>query len=94
MIEVDVPQASGKMQRKLIWYMVYRVTNRGSAMQPKGTEDKFGRETYEVEKVQFPTRRFIPHFVLENRHGLHCFGCLVVAALSALMKPARSPAHS
>jgi hypothetical protein len=28
MIHVDVPQPSGRMRRKLIWYMVYSVTNR------------------------------------------------------------------
>ena len=27
-IWVDIPQPSGKMQRELIWYMVYAVTNR------------------------------------------------------------------
>ena len=29
MIWVDVPQASGKMQRTLVWYMVYHVRNTG-----------------------------------------------------------------
>jgi len=29
MIRVDLPQPSGFMQRKLIWYMVYSVTNTG-----------------------------------------------------------------
>lgn len=61
MIEVDVPQPSGKMQRKLIWYLVYRVSNEGYALRPakKGV-------TYDVEPVSFPTRRFIPHFVLAS----------------------------
>lgn len=36
MIQVDVPQASGRMQKKLVWYMVYRVRNLGQHMQPKG----------------------------------------------------------
>ena len=34
MIWVDVPQASGKMQRKLIWYMVYHVKNTGKHLKP------------------------------------------------------------
>jgi len=38
MIHVDVPQANGKMQRKLIWYMVYRVKNKGGHFQV--TEEK------------------------------------------------------
>jgi hypothetical protein len=29
MIEVDVPQADGRLEKKLIWYLVYRVVNRG-----------------------------------------------------------------
>ncbi len=38
MIEVDVPQATGKMERKLIWYMVYRVKNNGAQLRPKQRE--------------------------------------------------------
>ena len=34
MIWVDVPQPSGYMQRKPIWYMVYVVTNTGKIMHP------------------------------------------------------------
>ena len=34
MVEVDVPQPSLKMRRKLIWYMVYRVRYLGSDMYP------------------------------------------------------------
>src|SRR5262245_401311 len=36
MIYVDVPHAGGRMQRKLVWYMVYRVRNLGNHMKPKG----------------------------------------------------------
>jgi hypothetical protein len=36
MIDVDVPQASGRMQRQLLWYMVYRVRNLGHHLKPKG----------------------------------------------------------
>ncbi len=38
MILVDVPQPTGKMERKLIWYMVYRVKNNGGHFQV--TEEK------------------------------------------------------
>lgn len=67
MIEVDIPQPTGVMQRKLIWYMVYRVSNRGLALSPTESVDAFGHKAYKVEKVNFPTRRFFPHFVLESR---------------------------
>jgi hypothetical protein len=36
MITVDVPQANGRMQRQLLWYMVYRVRNPGNHLKPKG----------------------------------------------------------
>jgi hypothetical protein len=62
MIYVDIPQPSGKMQRKLVWYMVYRVRNLGGHMKPKPVEEKIDREsafvgadlvhtTYEAEKT-------------------------------------------
>jgi hypothetical protein len=40
MIYVDVPQATGKMQRKLIWYMVYRVKNKGGHFQVEEVPDE------------------------------------------------------
>jgi hypothetical protein len=35
MIYVDVPQPTGRMERKLIWYMVYHVKNPGGHLAPK-----------------------------------------------------------
>lgn len=60
LIEVDLPQPSGKMQRKAIWYLVYKVTNRGGALQPVPEGDG----TYRVESVDVPAR-FTPLFYLE-----------------------------
>ena len=39
MMYVDVPQTSGQMQRELIWYMVYSVTNAGKTMHPVADPD-------------------------------------------------------
>ena len=61
MIWVDVPQASGKMRRELIWYMVYSVTNPGKALHP--AEDTDG--TYKIVPVDKPIR-FIPQFLLDS----------------------------
>lgn len=73
MISVDVPQPSGYMQRKLIWYMVYVVTNTGKVMHPvredvpyETTEKK---ERYKVETVDQPVR-FTPEFLLEGHQRL------------------------
>lgn len=61
MIYVDVPQATGKMQRKLIWYLVYRVKNTGKVLVP--TEEADG--TYTTETSSGGPVRFIPQFVLQ-----------------------------
>lgn len=66
MIDVDIPQPSGKMQRKQIWYMAYRVKNNGSHLNPVSKEDKFGHKTYGTEAFN-KDLRFFPHFVLETK---------------------------
>ena len=60
MMWVDVPQASGKMQRKLIWYMVYHVKNTGKHLKPAKQPD--GNYTI---KRSIAKLRFFPQFVLE-----------------------------
>jgi hypothetical protein len=61
MIEVDVPQPSGRMQRKRIWYMVYKVTNTGDQLSPTEQPD----ESFVAQTGQSRAVRFIPHMVLE-----------------------------
>ena len=69
MIWVDIPQPSGFMQRKLIWYMVYSVTNTGQVMHPVEDED-LPYETFQkrqvsrVEMVDWPVH-FAPEFLIE-----------------------------
>lgn len=60
MIEVDLPQRSGKMQRKLVWYMVYRVRNTGVGLVPQEQEDG----TFTAVAGSTDHLRFIPQFVL------------------------------
>jgi hypothetical protein len=62
MIWVDVPQVSGKMQRKLIWYLLYHVTNRGQHLHPSRTPTG----TFEIKPVDSEVR-FVPLFVLESQ---------------------------
>jgi hypothetical protein len=61
MIWVDVPQPSGRMQRKLIWYMVYHVKNTGKHLAPQKQADG----TYVLSTVDREVR-FFPQFVLES----------------------------
>jgi hypothetical protein len=73
MVEVDIPQPTGKMQRKLIWYMVYRVRNLGNHLTPVPTPDKTYQPQVVAEALNYgatqpsSTIRFFPHFVLDSR---------------------------
>jgi hypothetical protein len=61
MMQVDIPQTNGQMQRELIWYMVYSITNAGKTMHPVADADG----TYKIESVDQKTQ-FIPKFYLEG----------------------------
>ncbi|MGD9128199.1 MAG: hypothetical protein PVH19_12555 [Planctomycetia bacterium] len=77
MIWVDMPQKSGKLQRKAIYYMVYSVTNvpvqdqkdppQYGWMVPRQVEEDTARkpERWVAEYKDAPIR-FIPEFVLES----------------------------
>jgi hypothetical protein len=67
MIEVDVPQSSNRMHRKLIWYLVYRVRNNGYDLRPTGTEDRWGHTVYQPEEVNIDPLYFFPSFVLRSQ---------------------------
>ena len=60
MMWVDIPSRGGRMERKLVWYMIYAVKNPGKVMVPVEAEDK----TYTV-KLEDKPLRFIPTFTLE-----------------------------
>ncbi len=63
MIQVDMPQRSGKMQRKLLWYMVYRVRNTGAGLAAAEQDDgTFAAVEHSTERA-----RFIPQFVLSMK---------------------------
>lgn len=59
MIWVDIPQETGKFQKKLIWYMVYHVKNTGKHFNPRMNQDG----TYTVDQIDEEVR-FFPQFVL------------------------------
>lgn len=62
MMEVDIPQPSGKMQRKLVWYMVYRVRNTGAGLVPKQKDD----DTFTTVEQSLGPQRFVPQFMLTS----------------------------
>ncbi len=73
-IEVDIPQADGHMQRKLIRYLVYNVTNPGRIMHPvpdaKDRTVHGGDPVVQVVPVNKPVK-FVPQFSLESQDGAH-----------------------
>jgi len=66
MIDVDVPTTQLRMQRKRVWYLVYRVRNRGGLRTVIDKDDPTKRTT---EPFETPVR-FLPHFVLESMEGV------------------------
>ena len=70
MIDVDLPQASGKMQRKTLWYMVYRVRYLGEEVhfeKQRGAlsdGDRYARFRNTKKDAEF--RYFMPYFTLRN----------------------------
>ena len=85
MIEVDVPTKDLRMQRKRVWYLVYRVRNVGGRRTLIHKDDPLQERTVgdwrthddekdplakrKTEIVERPVR-FVPHFVLESTEGL------------------------
>jgi hypothetical protein len=71
MMAVDVPQKDGRMQRRQIWYLVYRVRNVGDHLKPARQPDG----TFQVERVADPGRpmRFVPRFELYSYEYKKCY---------------------
>ncbi len=65
-IYIDVPRPDGRMQRKLVWYMVYRVRYRGGDLRP-APDTVAGVQIYKrVESVHYDSRRFFPMLALRD----------------------------
>lgn len=66
-VYIDVPRPDGRMQRKLIWYMVYRVRYQGGDLRP-AADIIAGVPIYKrVEKIHYPKRRFFPMLAIRNQ---------------------------
>jgi hypothetical protein len=70
MLEVDLPQASGKMQRKTLWYMVYRVRYLGEEVhfekQRAALSDGDRYVRFRNTKKDAEFRYFMPYFTLRS----------------------------
>ncbi len=68
-IYIDVPRSDGRMQRKLIWYMVYRIRYRGGDLRP-AADTVGGVPIYKrVEEIHYDARRVFPMLVLRDNIG-------------------------
>ncbi|MEO1615727.1 MAG: hypothetical protein AAFV88_07770 [Planctomycetota bacterium] len=65
-IYVDVPVAGGKKQRKLVWYMVYRVRYRGGDLRPAADEIGGAKLYQRLESISYDSRRFFPLVTLKD----------------------------
>jgi hypothetical protein len=59
MIQVDIPSEGGKLRRAMVWYMVYRVNNKGGHLHAERQENG----TWEIKKIDHPVT-FVPTFTL------------------------------
>lgn len=67
-IYMDVPRPDGRLQRKLVHYMVYRVRYRGGDLRP-AADDPDNPIYQRIESVSYNSRRFFPMLVLEDHEG-------------------------
>lgn len=86
LIEVDIPQTSGKMQRKLIWYLVYRVRDVGAVAQPIAAPQA---ETLPFDRPG--QRRFFPHIVLESHEYKKSYLSRVIPAAQEAIQRREMP---
>ena len=92
MLDVDVPVADGRMQRKRVWYLLYRVTNKGGRRTVVDGDDPTKRST---EAYELPIR-FLPHFVLESleplsdAEGMKAYRAYLDRVLPPALEPIRA----
>jgi len=90
-IELDVPQKSGVLQRKLVWYLVYRLRYVGGDLLPETFDDQAGTGVPKPPKeVVFSSVRFLPRFTLINTQTkTEQDSRIITSAVSAIAKRER-----
>jgi hypothetical protein len=94
MVELDIPAPSGKMERKQVWYMVYRVRYLGDDLKPAPSSDAIGNTTYPTTNtVAYNYRRFFPQFVFQSfEYDKRYLDQIIPAAREAIAVRERPPA--
>ena len=70
-IFLDVPRADGRTQRKLVWYMVYRIRYRGGDLRPASDTVANVSIYRRVESIHYKSRNFFPIFKLRDNTTGH-----------------------
>lgn len=65
-IYIDLPQADGRLRRKVVWYMVYRVRYRGGDLRPAADKVGGAKIYKRMEAVSYDSRRYFPILYLTN----------------------------
>ncbi|MCH2127603.1 MAG: hypothetical protein MK179_00605 [Pirellulaceae bacterium] len=86
MLNVDIPQPDGTMERNLVWYLAYRVTNRGHHLKPQTQQDPFGNETFKDGYINHSIR-FFPNLVLVDQETKRAYiDQILPSAISAIAR--------
>lgn len=96
-IYIDIPRPDGKMQRKLVWYMVYRVRYRGGELRP-AADKVAGVDIYKrLESIHYDSRHFFPVMILNDHiSGLRSVDQILPTALSKIKvrEQIQAPLHN
>ena len=86
MVRVDVPQPTGVMKNKLVWYLVYRIRYLGEDLTPTAQEDTFGNETFPSTTPGLTSGIFfLPKMTLESKEfGKRYLDRVIPAALEPI----------
>ncbi len=81
LIEVDIPLLSGKFEKKVIWYLVYKVRYTGEDLVPTIAAEVPGSP----DKVKFEAVRFIPRFtILSKERNIVADAKILPSAIEAI----------
>lgn len=92
-IDVDIPSATGVMEKKTVWYLVYRVRYAGNDLQPAISNPSDSEAIpSEPKRVQYESVRFIPRFTLISKERrLAMDSQILMPAVQAIAAKERVP---
>ncbi|MEM9586745.1 MAG: hypothetical protein AAGA03_05655 [Planctomycetota bacterium] len=85
-IYIDLPRPDGRLQRKLVWYMVYRVRYRGGDLRPAADPIGDAKVFRRIESVNYASRRFFPIMKLRNHVSGKTYMDRILPTATAVIK--------